>query len=114
MADQLGLDLEEQPRAPRTDAREAFHVRSHVTAEEAAEGEARAASQDDQVLAFFRACSPGRRWTPSEAYFYFSTWPITSLRRSFTNLTVRGLLVHYPADRRPGPRGARESTWGLA
>jgi hypothetical protein len=29
------------------------------------------------------------------------------------NLTKRGLLVHHPEDRRPGPFGARESVWSL-
>jgi hypothetical protein len=44
----------------------------------------------------------------------FPQWPITSVRRALTNLTNRGLLIHHKADRRPGPFGAKESTWSLA
>jgi hypothetical protein len=113
--EQLGLDLApDPPKRRRAVARSSFHVRSHVTTEEAAAGEERAATQEAQVLDHFRASSPGRRWTPSEMAFYFPAWPITSIRRALTNLTARGWLVHFPADRRPGPHGARESTWGLA
>jgi hypothetical protein len=54
------------------------------------------------------------RWTPSELHMVFPQWPITSVRRALTNLTTRGLLTHHTADRRPGPFGAKESTWSLA
>lgn len=128
MSQQLGLELE-PPKAPRTDARTSFHVRSHVTAPEAAGGEERARLQDSRVLQLFREVAKdadaedptaGKRLTPSQVLV---SWrivygghspPITSIRRAITNLTARGLLVHYAGDRRPGPHGAMESTWGLA
>lgn len=120
MADQLGLDLDDQPRAERTGVLESFHVRAHMSAEEALAGERKARGQDARILAVFVNAVPGMRMTASRVelalvdYGPPPTPLLTSIRRALTNLTRRGLLVHYPADRRPGPRGARESTWGLA
>jgi hypothetical protein len=124
MTEQLDLILEppDPPRQERTQALRSHHVRSHQTAEEALAGEARARAQEASILGYFQAfagtaacegATPGR-WTPSEVHAVFPQWPVTSIRRALTNLTSAGRLVHYPADRRPGPRGARESTWGLA
>lgn len=116
MSQQLGLPLDDAP-APARKPRRSFHVRSHVTVEEALAGERKAQRQDRRVLEVFR---PGQRLTPSQVHGLLcdETGPpaplLTSIRRSLTNLTRRGVLVHYRADRRPGPRGARESTWGLA
>lgn len=87
--------------------------------DEALAGEARAQRQEAVLLEWFRAgdlLAAGLRWTPSEIHNRpaFRTWPLTSVRRALTNLTARGYLVHHKADRRQGPRGARESTWSLA
>lgn len=109
---QLGLDLD-APKMERASAYRSAHFRSHVTVPEAYETESRARRQDGAVLAFFRA-RPGERFTPSRVHEYFPQWPLTSIRRSLTNLTGRGLLTHHKADRRPGPLGAKESTWSLA
>lgn len=117
MADQLGLDLDEQPPKARADTPPSYHVRAHQTVAEVEAGESRAARQDVLVLEVFRT---GRRLTPSQVEdILVETQPppvplLTSIRRSMSNLTRRGLLIHYKADRRAGPRGARESTWGLA
>jgi DNA-binding GntR family transcriptional regulator len=117
---QLPLDLAaEMPPAPARPQR-SFHVRSHVTAEEAQAGEARARTQEAQVLEWLRRFTrsqrfaTGSRWTPSEIARAFSSWPLTSVRRALTNLTTAGLLTHWPGDRRPGPFGAKESTWSIA
>lgn len=92
-----------------------YHVRSHQTVAEVLAGEAKAQRQEDIVLEWFKG-HPTIRATPSEVWRWevLGTWPLTSVRRAITNLTKRGWLVHYKADRRPGPYGANESTWGLA
>lgn len=126
MTQQLPLGLEDVAPTPRRRQRRAFHVRSHVRVEEQQAGEAAARRGDARVLDYFRA-NPGRRFAPSDVHQYLAEFCgtggddiapraplLTSVRRSISNLTARGLLVHYPADRRPGPHGARESTWGLA
>src|SRR5438128_1267101 len=123
MTEQLALQLNEKPpRLKRAGALRSFHVRSHQPAAEALAGEERAAKQEEVILGYFRtfagvsatADAIGGRWTPSEVHAMFPAWPLTSIRRALSNLTARGLLRHYPADRRPGPRGAKESTWGMA
>lgn len=118
---QLPLQLEPAPKAPRTGALRSFHAQSHVSVPEALVGEKRAARQEDAILEFLRYHDDQgggfhTRWTPSElhACVEFSSWPVTSVRRALTNLTAKGLLQHFPAHRRPGPYGAKESTWGLA
>lgn len=119
MSAQLAFTFEPAPRAHREGALHSFHVRSHVTVPEALEGESRAAAQEGIILAFFRE-HPGR-WTPSEVANNVNRgrprpWPLTSVRRAITNLAAepREELVHHPKDRRPGPFGSLESTWGLA
>lgn len=120
MSEQLQLGLDDQPRARRQAEPESFHIRSAVTPAEALEGDARAHGQDERVLRVFRESPRSARYTPSEVHAALvlemaAAAPLlTSVRRSLTNLTNRGELVHHPEDRRPGPRGARESTWGLA
>ena len=119
MSEQLGLDLEDAPKGKRRGALRSFHARSHVPVAEALAGENRANRQDALVLAVFRAL-PGRRLTPSDVEYELAQREpppiplLTSIRRSLTNLTNRGLLAHDARDRRPGPRGSSESTWSLA
>ena len=114
---QLPLGLEEAPKEPRTGALRSFHVQSHVTVPEALEGERKAGRQDKRVLSVFR---PGQRLTPSQVRGLLcdecgpAAPLLTSVRRSLTNLTTRGLLIHHKADRRQGPYGAKESVWSLA
>lgn len=121
MSQQLPLVLDAPPpRRRRAAALCSHHLRSHQPADEALEGEKKAAAQEEAILELLRADADAcqawdkRRWTPSEVHEAFRRWPITSIRRALTNLTNRGLLIHYPADRRQGPRGGKESTWGLA
>lgn len=107
---QLGL-FDRTPPEPEAPS---FHVRSHVTVSEAEEGERRAQRQEDLLLEWFRSY-PDARPTPSELWMIeiCKGWPLTSVRRALSNLTRAGYLVHYKADRRPGPYGANESCWGL-
>jgi hypothetical protein len=111
---QLPLGLE-PPKGPSTLS--SFHVRSEMPVAEALAGQERASRQDARVLAVFRA-RPLWAWTPSQVHAFLceETGPaplLTSIRRSITNLTRRGLLAHHPEDRRMGPHGAKESTWTL-
>lgn len=115
-AEQSRLDFD-APTQPRTAALESFHVRSHMTAEEALEGERRANRQEALVLAYLRSRPPGLRVTPSALWSALggeAFGPLTSLRRALTNLTVRGVLVHHQQERRVGPYGSKESCWSLA
>lgn len=109
---QLALVLP-PPTAPRSGALRSFHARSHVPVAEALAGEDHAQRQEDILLQWFQA-HPVARVTPSELARSFAQWPITSIRRALTNLTTAGALRHDPRDRRPGPYGVNESTWGLA
>lgn len=120
MTDQLRLRLDaDPPKAERASGLRSYHVRSHQTADEAVAGEKRAGRQDQRILEVFRSYAHGRRLTPSQVHGLLcdETGPpaplLTSIRRALTNLTASGKLVHYPADRREGPHGAKESTWGL-
>jgi hypothetical protein len=113
---QLGLfELEDPaPKPPK-----AYFVRSHQSPAEVAEGERRANLQEAAILDFFRALGRGRRMTPSDVYAAIgryegpNRWPLTSIRRAMTCLTRRGLLLHWPGERRLGPMGRNESCWSL-
>jgi hypothetical protein len=116
----LALDPDEPPRAPRAGVLRHAHLQGQpLTVGEALFLERKAARQDALVLAVFQAL-PGEPLTPTGVLLeIIEREPppaplLTSIRRSLTNLTRRGLLVHDKRDRRPGPRGARESTWRLA
>ena len=91
-----------------------FHVRSHTPVHEVRAGERKAERQEFAILRWFRAQDRGHRATPSEVHAAFPDWELTSCRRALTVLTNELLLVHWPGDRRQGPRGARESVWSLA
>lgn len=118
MADQLGLDLDEQPAPNPPRRRRSYHVRSHQTVDEVVAGEHKASLQDARILDVFRR-APGQRFTPSavqDELIEMEPPPVpllTSVRRSITTLCTRGFLIHFKADRRPGPFGSKQSTWGL-
>lgn len=98
---------------PTQRPRRAFHAQAHITAAEAAAGEARAQTQQAEILEHFR--SRDRRLTPSEVWREMGQrWPLTSVRRAITNLAAAGELVHHQGDRRPGLYGAMEGTWSAA
>jgi len=112
---QLGLFDAPPPKARRTAALRSFHARNESPAEALA-GEARAARQEAAILGAFQAFAGtyGGRMTPSQVAELFPAWPLTSIRRALSTMTSWGLLRKHPEDRRQGPRGARECTWGLA
>lgn len=109
--------LPDPPTKPRTAVLRHSFIRSHTPASEALAIEAKAARQDGAILEFFRVrdlCNPQPRWTPSEVHAEFPQFLLTSIRRSLSTMTARGLLVHHPTDRRMGPYGCSESCWSLA
>lgn len=77
---------------------------------------ARAATQENLVAAIFRQ-NPTKRFSPSQlqkliSAKYGRNAPITSWRRSLTNLTDRGTLTKCgKADQVPGPFGLPENVW---
>jgi hypothetical protein len=119
-AQQMLLELAPAPKAERTGALRAYFPTNPVSVQEALGSEKRARRQDDAVLALFRAYGSARRFTPSQVHDMLCHEEgrdkplLTSIRRSLSTLTSRGLLKHYKSDLVDGPRGARESRWGLA
>lgn len=74
--------------------------------------ESAARRQDDLVLAWFRA-RPHVDACPEEVHAaVLPLAPLTSARRSITNLTTRGLLEKLPYTR-PGLYGRPVHTWRL-
>lgn len=116
---QLGLWDMPPNRTPRSLVPpRSFHVSSpRTTVTELREGERKAAGQDAFILDVFRKHG-AEDWTPSELTHHvnlgrLAPWPITSVRRSLTNLTRRGHLRRLMA-RRMGPLGSQEHAWSLA
>ena len=109
MRQQLALQLD-PPKAPRTSALRSFHVRSHIPAHEALQGEQRAQTQEDLVLAWMKA-HPGRHTPPEVLAGLGVNWPLTSVRRALTDLTAAFELRHWRGDRREGIYGSLNSTW---
>lgn len=110
---QLGLQLEEVPQRRRAGVLRSLHLQGQpVGVAEALERDKKAGRQEALILELFRTLAP-KRLTPSEAARAFPMWPLTSVRRAISNLAHRGALEHHAKDRRPGPFGAKESTWSL-
>lgn len=69
-----------------------YHNTNRETGVVLAASEARAATQEDQVRAFFES-HPGQLLAPHEVHEHVMTQsPLTSVRRAMTNLTNRGVL----------------------
>jgi hypothetical protein len=93
--------------------RRAYHVRAHQTVGETQAGERRAATQDQIILDYFRN-NRDVRVTPWQLVGALGgKMLLTSIRRSLTNLTQKGLLRRHDEDRRPGEAGALNATWSL-
>jgi hypothetical protein len=115
--EQLPLEIAAPPTARRRSALTSFHARDESPAEALA-GELKAAAQEGAISEWFED-HPGDRFTPSQVWeaLYIQESrevPLTSVRRAISNMTRKGWLRKHPEDRRMGPRGARECTWGLA
>lgn len=109
---QLRLEMDPAPKARRTSALTAFHVRDESPAEALA-GEVRAKGQEALILAWLRGRNAGP-YDPWEIATALGLC-INSCRRALTMLTRRGLLIHDGRNRVPaGPYGQRSGTWRLA
>lgn len=90
-----------------------YHNTNHLTAPALAKAEGKARTQEEIILAYFRECykaGPTNR-TPWEVCSYFNDcYPITSVRRAITNLTLAGMLEKTDIQRR-GRYAAKESAW---
>lgn len=89
-----------------------YHRTVSQPAASTAAGEASARRQDDLVLAWFRA-RPWIEASPEDVHAaVMPAAPLTSARRSVTNLTTRGLLEKTAHTRR-GQYGRAVHTWRL-
>lgn len=127
MKEQLALVLgSDPPRRARTAVLRSAFFRSSVPVEDALARDAIAGRQEGDVLAVFRSAADdadeddfdAARLTPSQVLACLQRDGgraplLTSVRRAISNLTARKRLVHHETDRRPGPFGAKESTWSL-
>lgn len=90
-----------------------YHNTTQETGENAARFEEIARTQEDCVLAFFRAHPRADGWTPSEVNRRaMRSCPLTSTRRAITNLTRDGKLVRTNMKRK-GPYGRPEYAWRI-
>jgi len=93
----------------------AFHNTIDEAGAELARSIATAKGQDAAVLAIFartdRPLSPSQVWL--DGWKAGNGWLLTSVRRSMSNLTERGLLVRND-ELVPGRFGKREHTWSRA
>lgn len=69
-----------------------FHNTVKIEGKDLKEAQRRASKQEEAILAFFRAHNT-EIFTPCQVAEQFPNWPITSIRRSITNLTNRGELI---------------------
>lgn len=92
-----------------------YYNTNHETGPVLAESRKKVASQEEQILQYF-INHPNIVASPSEVDEYFTTylfnWPITSIRRAMTNLTIKDKLVK--TDKMVmGPYKKREHLWRL-
>jgi len=66
-----------------------------------------AINQEDKVLELFTIY---KKLSPSDCYKYYSEYPITSIRRAITNLTIQGYLKKTD-EKKIGIYGRNEFYW---
>jgi hypothetical protein len=94
----------------------AFYNTIRLSGSELSRAQAREMNQRQLVLALFRF-NPDKRFSPSQIYTLFrarygNQSPITSWRRTLTDLTSEGLLIKGTvAQQVLGPNGRPEHTW---
>jgi len=88
-----------------------FYNTTNATNPELVEYRNKAFKQDDRIIKLFE--DKPRSWTPSEVLIAaFRHAPITSIRRSMTNLTDQGKLKKT-SEQREGLYGRPECVWVL-
>lgn len=87
---------------------------THQTPPESTRFRQKAAGQDELILEFFEH-NPRGTYTPSEIlrFVFENSCPITSARRSITNLTNAAKL-QKTTQQKPGPYGRPEYAWRLS
>ena len=90
-----------------------YHNTTESTGDELRHYRERARTQDEQVLSWFTVYE--QEATPSEIWrvVFNESVPLTSVRRSLTNLTNNGDL-EKTSEQRKGPYGRPEFVWRLA
>lgn len=92
-----------------------YHITTPLTTAQEIAAIWSAREQNTAVMSIFRMHP--RRMSPSEVHAIGlargRTWLLTSVRRSMTNLSRDGALVHYRWLHKPGPYGRPETLWGL-
>ena len=89
-----------------------FHNTTDLKEKELINANKRANLQEQKILKFFEA-SQYNSYTPSEVWLAFGQqWPLTSVRRSITNLTNEGYLIKLK-EQRVGFYGEKNYCWKL-
>jgi len=91
---------------------EEFYNTTHESGEKLKEYKAKANSQSDQILKYFKKMQ--RPMTPSEVHMnlFDEFTPLTSVRRAMSNLTGHGKL-EKTSDKQNGIYGHPEYKWKL-
>lgn len=89
-----------------------FYNTTHEHGDTLTASRTQAARQDDQILSLFIS-NPQALFAPHEVQRELNvSWPLTSIRRSMTNLTDRGCL-EKTGQMRAGTFGKQVHTWRL-
>lgn len=92
---------------------ESFYNTTHEHGDTLTASRTQAARQDDQILGLFIS-NPQALFAPHEVQDELNvSWPLTSIRRSMTNLTERGYL-EKTGQMRVGTFGKQVHTWRLS
>jgi hypothetical protein len=102
--------MNEQPDLFGDSSAPSFHNTTAIRGTELAKASAKARSQEDAVLKFFKARA-GKYMTPEDAAAAVSAKaPLTSVRRCISDLTKQGLL-RKTSQMKKGRYGARIHYW---
>lgn len=88
-----------------------YYDTTGVSAENQQKFEAAAQKQDDRILTIFKS-NPTYLFTPFDIHFMMPSVPLTSVRRSISNLTEQKLLVKT-GTKKMGSYGRENLTWKL-
>jgi hypothetical protein len=84
-----------------------YYNTTNESAEQLKMFKGKATKQENEILQLFKRDS---FLSPSDVQKEFQNYPLTSVRRAITNLTIAGLL-EKTADKRPGIYGRNECVW---
>ena len=84
-----------------------YYNTTNESAEQLKTFKGKATKQENEILQLFKKDT---FLSPSDVQKEFQNYPLTSVRRAITNLTIAGLL-EKTADKRPGIYGRNECVW---